>query len=77
VVAVDDAHGAARSRGRHAEAVVLALDDEHLGRDDLELGQAAGSRLGSLSLGRLEGEREAEDAHGARQVRRSAGDTRP
>src|SRR5690242_1886971 len=77
VVALDDAHRATRPRGRHPEPVVLALDDEHLCRDDLELGQAARSRLGTLTLGRLEGEREAEDTHRTGEMRRAAGDARP
>ncbi len=77
MVAGDDADRSPRGRRWHPEAVVLALDDQHLGRHDVELGQAARPRLRALSLRWLERKREAEDAHGARQVGRSAGDTRP
>ncbi len=76
MVARDDADRAARSRGRHPEAVVLALDDEHLGVHRLELAQPARPWLGSSALGRLQRECEAQNADSTGCRGCTAGDPR-
>ena len=76
MVARDDADRAARRRGRHPEAVVLALDDEHLRVHRLELAQPTWPRLGSSALGRLQREREAQNADSTGCGGCTAGDPR-
>ena len=75
MVAGDPNHFA-RSAGRgHAEAVALALDDEHGHGDRLELVQPVLRRL--IAAGwRLERKRQTKDCRRGGRLRGAAGDTR-
>jgi hypothetical protein len=67
-------HLATRSRGRHAERIPYALNDERRHRHGFELGQAALHRL-PCAARRFKREGEAEHRNGAGCLRGAAGDS--
>ena len=77
VVARDETDAASARLGWSPEGVALALDDQRLHGNNVELRLSARTRLGTLTLRRLQRKREAQHTDGAGRSRRSTRDPRP